>query len=243
MTSRTIRAVATAIALALIAPFAIFTASVASADDSQLIAPAPESSASTDTAYVYWSFFTADSKSDWKYSIQGPASVKPNEATFIGFRWGIGEGEAPRATTDFDKICAKTDTPEGKKLVAVAIDPGSPNPGNPSNVVESCVPVADDANALQTLQAASQVRLGDDNAMICGINGFPTSGCSYPASENPALAADSSTDSPAAVVTEQSDSNSAGSIVPMLIIAGIVVVVIAFIATLIRSRNKSSDQQ
>ena len=239
MNSRSFKSIVVAITFALIAPLAIFTSSAAQADQTPLIAPAPESSsAAANQTYVYWSFFTANAKSDWKYSSEGAGSVKPAEGTFIGYRWGVGEGEAPRATTDFDKVCAKTTAGQGQHLVALAIDPGTPGAGTPSDVTEQCVSVNDNANALQILQGAAQVRLGSDNAMVCGINGFPATGCSYPANANPA-AAISSTESAAATVT-QGDSGT-GSIVPILIIVGIVLVLLAFIVTLLKSRKKSTD--
>lgn len=221
-------------------------------NDKMVIAPAPAPATAatstpavatpkSDQAYVFWAFFTANSNEDWQPSVKGPAAVKPADHTFVGYRWGTGQGELPRATTDFDKVCAKTTAGANQKLIGVAIDPGSPKPGNPSDIVTTCVAADQNANALQILQTAGQVRLGPDNVMVCGINGFPATGCSYPASENPALATgESSTESPAAVV-EQVNSNSSGSIVPILIIVGIIAVLIALMVVLIKSRNKHPD--
>lgn len=234
MTVRSFKPLLVAFALALIAPLAIFTASSAQADETPLIAPAPSDSATaSDDKYVFWAFFEGATDGSWTVSNKGSASVTPAQGTFVGFRWGVGEGEAPRYNEPFNGVCGGTTAGSGQKLVALVIDPGNPDG---SGVTSKCVAADQNANATQVLQAGADVRLGDDNAMVCGINGFPSTGCSYPVSQNPA-----GNESPAATVT-QTDSQS--SIVPTLIIIGIVIVLGALILVIVRGRmNKSNSSE
>lgn len=222
-----------ALALALVAPLAIFTASSAQADETPLIAPAPSDSASAATdQYVYWAFFDGGDDANWTYSTKGSASTVPTQGDIIGFRWGVGEGESPRSDKAFDAICGTSTEQPGQKLVGLVIDPGNPDG---SGVTTECVTPDEDANATQVLQAGADVRLGDDNAMVCGINGFPATGCSYPVSENPA-----GNESPAATVNQTSDSQN--SFVPTAIIVGIIIVFGAIIIVIVRGRkSKSAD--
>lgn len=220
-----------AISFALIAPFMLW-ATPAQAQDS--------SSAPSDQVYVYWSLWTAQNDADWTYSNKGGTEVVPENGSFIGYRWGEGEGQAPRSTTNFTQVCGGASAAQGQKTVAVTIDPGTKSESTPSDVTVKCTPVANDANAQQVLEAAAEVRTAA-NSMVCGINGFPQTGCSFTANDNPAKVDSNSSESPAASVAPVDQEQTGGVLVPSLIAIGILAVLAVLLITLVRSRRNKGD--
>ena len=87
-------------------------------------------SAVATTTYRYWSYWIVDAGTspEWGYASEGAGTRVPADGSVEGWRFGVssgtmGAGLQPRATADFDRICADTPAEDGLKRVAVIIDP------------------------------------------------------------------------------------------------------------------------
>ena len=134
-------------------------------------------------SYRYWSYWTG-SDSGWTYSSWGPASLRPADGSVEGWRFGVssgttGAGLQPRATADFDRICADTQADEGFKRVAVIIDPGlaedAPDGESPGGLWAMCVSASPSATGADILRSAASVRT--QAGMVCGLAGYPAREC------------------------------------------------------------------
>lgn len=134
--------------------------------------------------YVYWSFWTS-ADSTWVSSSEGPANTRPTDGSVQGWRYGPGPepsgSQTPRSAPDFQTACAGTPGGDGFTRVAVFVDFGpasiAPEGNRPPGPVAGCARVATGSNGLQALAAIAAVRQ-DSNGMVCGVNGYPASGCS-----------------------------------------------------------------
>jgi hypothetical protein len=148
-------------------------------------APTDPGAAASDSLYTYWSMWTGGT--DWKYSELGGAQTTPADGTSIGWRWGVGPNagitELPRAAPNFDAACASTLAAAGHKRVAVVIDSGTPaeapSGSTPPATTTGCASVPTNANGLQVVGAVSSLRQ-NSSGMVCGIGGYPASGCGGP---------------------------------------------------------------
>jgi len=144
-------------------------------------APSPSDSGQV---YVYWSFWTSQD-STWVSSSEGPANTRPTDGSVQGWRYGPGPepsgSQTPRVAPDFQAACAGTPSGDGFARVAVFVDFGpasiAPAGSRPPGPVAGCARVATGSNGLQALAAVAAVRQ-DSNGMVCGVNGYPASGCS-----------------------------------------------------------------
>ncbi len=132
--------------------------------------------------YRYWTFWTTSGQ-DWQFFTNDPNTQIPQNGAVEGWRFEVGTVEAsgvraPRTTPSFSDVCTG-DVPEGKKQVAVYIDFGTaddaPSGQTPPTPVSHCAVVDAGASSVQVLQATSQTRV--EGGLICGIDGFPSSGC------------------------------------------------------------------
>ncbi len=142
--------------------------------------PGVTSAARATTAYKYWNYFHATGRS-WKFATTGPDDFTPADGTVEGWRYGISNGDTgrePRTSPDFDAICASTPAESGKKRVAVVIDYGTtdeaPGGQTPPAPVGKCAVVPTSFNGSQVLDSVADVRVDKG---ICGIDGYPASGC------------------------------------------------------------------
>ncbi|PJN34059.1 hypothetical protein CG717_05895 [Streptomyces sp. CB02613] len=134
--------------------------------------------------YRYWSFWEGNGK-NWEYATQGPSLLRPDDGTVQGFRFAVSEdsGDAvqPRRAPDFGAICADTPAEDGKKRVALVIDPGTttdaPDGEKPPALRTACAQVAPDASSAEALAAVAKPLRYDDSAMLCAISGYPKTGC------------------------------------------------------------------
>lgn len=136
-------------------------------------------------SYRYWSYWWVD-EGAWTFATAGPASSLPADGAVEGWRFGItgvagSSKDAPSVdpSETFAKACGSTPRVEGRKRVAVVIDPGPPTvapagdqPGEP---VLGCASIEVDANGYQVLRSLTQVRT--ENGLVCAISGYPSSGC------------------------------------------------------------------
>ncbi|MFE9049892.1 MULTISPECIES: SCO2322 family protein [Streptomyces] len=134
--------------------------------------------------YRYWSFWEGNGK-NWEYATQGPSLLRPDDGTVQGFRFAVsedsGDADQPRRAPDFGAICADTPAEDGKKRVALVIDPGTstdaPDGEKPPALRTACAQVAPDASSAEALAAVAKPLRYDDSAMLCAISGYPKSGC------------------------------------------------------------------
>ncbi|MEU4918092.1 SCO2322 family protein [Streptomyces parvus] len=134
--------------------------------------------------YRYWSFWEGNGK-NWEYATQGPSLLRPDDGTVQGFRFAVsedsGDADQPRRAPDFGAICADTPTEDGKKRVALVIDPGTttdaPDGEKPPALRTACARVAPDASSAEALAAVAKPLRYDDSAMLCAISGYPKTGC------------------------------------------------------------------
>lgn len=142
-------------------------------------------------SYRYWSYWTG-SDSGWTYSSWGPASLRPADGSVEGWRFGVssgttGAGLQPRATADFDRICADTPAEVGLKRVAVIIDPGlaedAPDGESPGGLWAMCVSAPPSATGADILRSAASVRT--QAGMVCGLAGYPARECAIVLRDEP----------------------------------------------------------
>jgi hypothetical protein len=132
-------------------------------------------------AYRYWGYYqlTGDT---WQFATKGPDQTKPADGAVEGWRFAVGTEDVtrfPRATVTFDEVCGETPAETGNKRVAVVIDYGraadTEDNTEPPAPVGRCAVVATEASGLEVLSKVADVR--SDKALICGIDGFPETGC------------------------------------------------------------------
>lgn len=133
------------------------------------------------TAYRYWSYWLGADGS-WTYANSGPAFRIPADGTVEGWRFSVdgdGGGLPPRTGADFDTVCADTPAEEGRKRVAVIVDPGlaedAPPGQSPPGPWALCVIADAKATGYDVLRAAASVRV--EGGLICAIGTYPTGEC------------------------------------------------------------------
>jgi len=134
------------------------------------------------TSYRFWIYWTGVS-GDWDFASQG-ASRRPADGSVEGWRFAVseevGSSATPRLSPSFQQICGSTQPVEGKKRVGLVIDfgtdadaPAGQSP--PNGPVARCVVAPTTASGYEILASVTSLRV--DAGMICGVGGYPTSGC------------------------------------------------------------------
>ncbi|MFF8986580.1 SCO2322 family protein [Streptomyces globisporus] len=195
--------------------------------------------------YRYWSFWEGNGK-NWEYATQGPSLLRPDDGTVQGFRFAVsedsGDADQPRRAPDFGAICADTPAEDGKKRVALVIDPGTttdaPDGEKPPALRTVCAQVAPDASSAEALAAVAKPLRYDDSAMLCAISGFPRTGCGEQVSGDSGSAKPSdpakTTDGPEK--GEEGDGGGGGPSVGLLV--GIGAVLLLGIAAVVQARRR-----
>ncbi|MFD3525360.1 SCO2322 family protein [Streptomyces sp. NPDC058653] len=157
--------------------------------------------------YRYWSFWENDGGS-WTYATQGPATARPADGTVDGYRFAVSadsqDAAKPREAPDFAAVCGSTPAKPGSKRVAVVVDPGTdadaPDGETPPAPLAKCARVATDATSADALAAVAKPLRYSSEALLCGISGYPESGCgeqiSPDAPPSPSPTASTSTSTP-----------------------------------------------
>lgn len=134
--------------------------------------------------YRYWSFWES-SGGKWTYATQGPATARPADGSVTGFRFSVsedsGDSAQPRTAPDFEAICGRTPPKDGTKRIALVIDPGTPADApedeTPPASRAECAQVGADATTAEALAAVAKPLRYNSEALLCGISGYPKSGC------------------------------------------------------------------
>lgn len=141
--------------------------------------------AQAESAYRYWSYWLVQDDA-WVFAQEGPATRLPVDGSVEGWRFAISTQSADPALaptsapdTAFTDICGDTDTTDGTKRVAVVVDFGTsadaPGGATPPATAATCATVDRDASSMQVLSSAFDLRIED--GLICGIDGYPATGC------------------------------------------------------------------
>jgi len=137
--------------------------------------------ASQAAAYRYWSYWLG-TDGGWAFSNVGPAFRSPADGTLEGWRFsvsGVEGNHAPSFAADFEAVCGDTAPEDGRKRVAVVVDPGlaadAPEGEQPPGAWAMCVVAEPRATGYDVLRAAATVRA--ERGLICGIGGYPARGC------------------------------------------------------------------
>ncbi len=150
-----------------------------------LVAPLGTGVARAEDGYRYWGYYQS-LNTPWAFSQSAPGTTVPADGSVEGWRYavaGMTTSRPPRTGADFNDVCGKVRPVDGQKRVGVVIDPGTtedaPQGSTPGRITATCVVVPTSATGSQVLQTAAAVRT-DSAGMVCGIAGYPTSGCGDP---------------------------------------------------------------
>lgn len=148
-------------------------------------AGAPAQAGEAAQVYRYWGYFHVEG-GEYVTSEVGLAEFVPEDGAVEALRYAAPADftapTLPRADLEevtFDAVCAEETADEGEKRVAVVLDYGVEADSEGAQVPEpsaACAVVPEQANALQTVSAVAETRT-DDAGLLCGIGGYPASGC------------------------------------------------------------------
>ncbi len=198
--------------------------------------------ATAGTTYVYWSHWGGKTDGGWTASNVGAGSQTPADGSVIGWRWGAGQSgsinQPPRTPANFADICASTPAQSGQKRVGVVIDFGTPQVApdgqTPTANVTQCVLGATAENGLQVTASAVAQR-STPEGMVCGLNGYPSTGCG-----GPVAAAAASAEAPASSASSSTSTSSDSSSGWLPFAIGIIVlIVLIVVGALVAKRRKS----
>ncbi|WP_141514536.1 SCO2322 family protein [Streptomyces zhaozhouensis] len=142
-----------------------------------------------ENAYRYWSFWSWEADDDgWVYAAEGPGTFRPGAGDLVGFRFGVsGERDdrrAPRGEATFPEVCGAE---PAEPSMALVLDFGTPEeaPGDaaPPEPRAECVPLAEGATVAEVLAEVAPPLRYDQAGLLCGIAGYPVSGCGEPVDE------------------------------------------------------------
>lgn len=176
----------------LVSPSRLFPLLLIAALFALLSVPLLGASPAHAASYRYWGYYHASSKGTWAFATTGAAAVKPADGAVEGWRFAIsGDTDAkyPRVRPDFASVCADTAAVAGKKRVAVYIDSGidveAPTGSTPPAPTAACALVPTGWNGAQVL--ASVEKLRESKGLVCGIGGYPSTGCGDAVKKPPAV--------------------------------------------------------
>jgi hypothetical protein len=137
------------------------------------------------TGYKYWNYFHVKGGT-YAFAQTGPSGYTPKDKSVEAYRYGlstVSSGLKPRTTPTtypFAKICAGTHARSGQKRVGVLLDYGTtadaPSGQKPPQPRAACALVPAKATGQEVLESVAKVRA--QKGLVCGIDGYPASGCS-----------------------------------------------------------------
>lgn len=147
----------------------------------------------SDTAHAadgfkYWNYFHVKG-GKYAFATTGPSGFKPPNGSVEAYRYGLSSSAAglpPRAAATkytVDDLCGDTKAKSGQKRVGVLIDYGTAadaadaaNGATPPKPRGACAVVPAAASGQQVLDSVADIRV--EKQLVCGIDGYPVSGCS-----------------------------------------------------------------
>jgi LPXTG-motif cell wall-anchored protein len=169
------------------------------------------------TGYRYWNYFHVKNGA-YQFATTGPSGYVPKDGSVEAYRYGLSggtQGLHPRtaaSTYTVADICKGKKAGSGQKRVGVLIDYGTKADAasgqTPPAPRAGCAVVAANANGQQVLDQVAQLRV--QKQLICGIDGYPVSGCSVTVKDAPAAPADKSVDFTLPAASGSSGSSSTG---------------------------------
>jgi hypothetical protein len=202
--------------------------------------------------YRYWNYFHVVGGT-YVFAQTGPGSYKPKDGAVEAFRYGLStaaDGIKPRtpATTyTIEDICGTRKAPAGQKRVGVLIDYGTAQDSGGNDTLPkpraACAIVPAAATGQQVLERVAKVRV--EKQLTCGIDGYPTSGCSVTVKNAPRVAPEKSvtfslpSHAKAAKPASSGSPSSSGLSLPAVGV-GVAVVVLAVGAFLLSRRNRDA---
>ncbi|GAB2676245.1 SCO2322 family protein [Thalassiella azotivora] len=153
---------------------------------------APAVAAPAGEGYRFWGYFQQDG-GEWQFAQTGPDASVPADGAVEGWRFataGLDDTRYPRATPGFEEVCGGVEAEDGSKRVAVVLDYGrvadADGDDEPPAARADCAVVPGDATGAEVVATVAQVRA--EGGMVCGVDGWPASGCGEPVSPLPAAA-------------------------------------------------------
>jgi len=208
-------------------------------------------------AYRFWGFYQL-SNGQWTFAQKGSDQTVPADGSVDGWRFAVGDESStrlPRAVLTFEAICASTPAVSGSKRVGVVVDFGRPadaeDAATPPAPKAVCAVVPTAATSTDVLAKAGELRT--EKGLVCGVAGYPASGCggevkqvsaeakaadapvtiAAPAASTSATPASSA---PADAATQPA-SSSTGTTVAWVLVALVVLALVGYL--LLRSRRRS----
>jgi hypothetical protein len=145
--------------------------------------------------FRYWNYFHVKNGS-YTFATTGPSGFTPADGSVEAYRYGLSStaaGLQPR--TDATRytaadICKGTPPKSGQKRVGVLLDFGTKADAatgeTPPAPRAACAVVPRNATGQQVLSAVAKVRV--EKQLVCGIDGYPVTGCSVTVKNPPAAA-------------------------------------------------------
>ena len=145
------------------------------------IAPA----ARAESAFRYWAYWQGNAGT-WQFGTQGSATTNPADGAVEGWRFAVAGATGSKQSqpsidpaTAFNDLCGSTPLIDGKKRVALIVDPGygseAPDGEQPFSALSTCVTADADASGYDILRSQLNVRV--QGGFVCGIAGYPAHEC------------------------------------------------------------------
>jgi hypothetical protein len=136
-------------------------------------------------AYRYWTYWQVpEGSTAWAFATQGPGTAVPTDGSVEGWSFGVTTesgnlDDAPSVAPDFAALCGGTPAQQGRKRVALVVDPGpaalAPTGQAPPPPIATCVVADDDATGYDLLRSVADIRT--ENGLVCGVAGYPIGEC------------------------------------------------------------------
>ena len=209
-----------------------------------LLAVVGASPALADDSYRYWSYWL-QTDGAWVMAETGPSDQNPADGSVQGWRFsitGATDSDEPRYAPAFESVCAGTPSQEGRKRVALFVDPGeaaaAPDGETPPGPWATCVVAPPEASGYDVLRSAASVRVED--GLTCAINDYPRVECAVAVAAPEATPAPEPTPSLALMADPAAPSDDAGSgSVLAVALAALVIIVIAGAAVVLARRGRT----
>ncbi|MGK5629378.1 SCO2322 family protein [Streptomyces sp. URMC 123] len=210
---------------------------------SGVLGAALPASAAHAAGYRYWSFWQRTG-GEWTYATQGPATARPKDGAVQGFRFAVSKDSAqaaqPRGAADFAAICGDTPAADGTKRVALVLDFGTaedaPSGETPPAARTACARVPGNATAAEALAAVAEPLRYNASALLCGIAGYPASGCGEQVADSGSTAKPTGAGEGARAGEKSADGEEGGPSAGLL--AGLAAVLLLGVAALWQARRR-----